>query len=267
MVFVSLIASVLLATAALAFPSSAIKSRADIRRRSEPLQLVQGSNTAVDGTAPQVLYSSNWAGSAWNKTNGTFTSVTGTFKVPTPSAPNGYSSAWVGIDGFTCQNAILQTGIVLNLVNGVVSYDAWYEWFPAYAQPFDKPIVINSGDEIRLTVVATSSTTGEATIDNLSNAQSVTQEISSTYELCGANAEWIVEDFSSNNHLVPFNDFTTVTFEEAFAVATDGGYYDTGLYTPEDATTILLVQNKEIITSVDEGLLEVTIKYNATTSQ
>lgn len=95
----------------------------------------------------------------------------------------------------------------------------------------------------------------------------MTQEISSTYELCGANAEWIVEDFSSNNQLVPFNNFTTVKFETAFAVATNGGYYDTGVYTPADATTILLVKNQEIITSVDEELLEVTIKYNATTSQ
>jgi len=68
MVFVSLFASVLLATAALAFPSSAIKSRADISRRSQPLQFVQSSNAASDGTAPQVLYSKNWAGSAWNKT-------------------------------------------------------------------------------------------------------------------------------------------------------------------------------------------------------
>jgi len=65
---------------------------------------------------------------------------------------------------------------------------------------------------------------------------------------------------------VPFNDFTTVTFEEAFAEATDGGYYGTGVYTPKDATTILLVQNKEIITSVDEELLEVTITYNGTAS-
>ena len=69
MVLVSLFASVLLATAALALPSSAIEPRDGIRRRSQPLQLVQSSNTPLYGTAPQVLYSKNWSGSAWNMTN------------------------------------------------------------------------------------------------------------------------------------------------------------------------------------------------------
>ncbi|KAF8444750.1 hypothetical protein L210DRAFT_3530901 [Boletus edulis BED1] len=38
--------------------------------------------------------------------------VTGTFTVPSPSGSAGSAaSAWVGIDGDTCQNAILQTGV------------------------------------------------------------------------------------------------------------------------------------------------------------
>ena len=171
-------------------------------------------------------------------------------------------------------------------MNGVVSYSgrfihvfnflhkslrefllAWYEWYPDYAKSFDDPININSGDEIHLTVTATSSTTGVAIIENLTQEQSVKQEISSTYPLCQANAEWIVEDFTSNDQLVPFNDFTTVTFEEAYAEATDGGYWGTGVYTPLDATTIFLVQDNKVITDVDEEVLEVTIRYNATGSQ
>ena len=59
---------------------------------------------------------------------GSFTSVTGTFTVPTPSAPSGgdgsYSaSAWVGIDGDTCDTAILQTGVDFTIDYGSVSYD------------------------------------------------------------------------------------------------------------------------------------------------
>ena len=54
---------------------------------------------------------------------GTFTSVTGTFKVPTPKAPEGSASVWVGIDGNTCAQAIFQAGIYVNfLPNGVHSY-------------------------------------------------------------------------------------------------------------------------------------------------
>ena len=34
-----------------------------------------------------------------------------------------YAAVWVGIDGDTCGNAILQTGVDLNVENGAVSYD------------------------------------------------------------------------------------------------------------------------------------------------
>lgn len=54
--------------------------------------------------------------------------------MPTPSKPSGggalktYSaSAWVGIDGDTCETAILQTGIDFTYRLGAVSFDAWYE--------------------------------------------------------------------------------------------------------------------------------------------
>ena len=54
---------------------------------------------------------------------GTWKSVTGTFTVPTPSGSSGAASAWVGIDGDTCGNAILQTGVDFTISNGAVSYD------------------------------------------------------------------------------------------------------------------------------------------------
>ena len=54
--------------------------------------------------------------------------MTGTFVVPTPQVPSGgsgayYASAWVGIDGDTCGNAILQTGLDFNVDGSSVSYD------------------------------------------------------------------------------------------------------------------------------------------------
>ena len=54
--------------------------------------------------------------------------MTGTFTVPTPREPSGASgthsaSAWVGIDGDTCGNAILQTGVDFNVNGNSVSYD------------------------------------------------------------------------------------------------------------------------------------------------
>lgn len=57
-----------------------------------------------------------------------FTFVTGTFIVPGLNASAGASggplSVWVGIDGYTCDTAILQTGVDFNIGNnGSVSYD------------------------------------------------------------------------------------------------------------------------------------------------
>ncbi len=49
--------------------------------------------------------------------------MTGTFVVPTPSAPDGAASAWVGIDGDTCGNAILQTGVDFDYSGGSISFD------------------------------------------------------------------------------------------------------------------------------------------------
>lgn len=43
------------------------------------------------------------------------------------------ASAWVGIDGDTAQNSILQTGVDFYVEGSSVSYDAWYEWYPDYA--------------------------------------------------------------------------------------------------------------------------------------
>ncbi len=53
--------------------------------------------------------------------------VTGTFTVPTPSG-EGAASAWVGIDGDTAQNSILQTGLDFYSENGAIRYADSFEW-------------------------------------------------------------------------------------------------------------------------------------------
>jgi len=61
MVFTSLLVSVLLATAALAAPSTPVESRV-ARRKTRPLQRLASS---VMNTS-HVVYSSNWAGAVWD---------------------------------------------------------------------------------------------------------------------------------------------------------------------------------------------------------
>lgn len=66
-------------------------------------------------------YSGNWGGAIQNPPSGDhFTSASTQFNVPSVSAPGGASAgtqysgcAWVGIDGSTNENAILQSGTYL----------------------------------------------------------------------------------------------------------------------------------------------------------
>lgn len=77
--------------------------------------------------------------------------------VPKPSMPAGGSgartysaSAWVGIDGSTCQSAILQTGVDFSARGGAVTYEGWYEWYPDYVSnellEYARNLSVNSPD-------------------------------------------------------------------------------------------------------------------------
>lgn len=127
-----------------------------VGRSSPRLPIVRAEGAETNGTA-DVSYSSNWAGAVLIGTG--FTKVTGTFVVPVPAEPSGgkstteyAASAWVGIDGDTAQNSILQTGVDFYVENGKTSYDAWYEWYPDYAYTFTG-ITISAGDTITVTYV------------------------------------------------------------------------------------------------------------------
>jgi hypothetical protein len=115
----------------------------------------------------------------------------------------------------------LQTGVDFQIQGGSVSFSAWYEWYPDYSYNFDE-FNLGAGDTIQMTVTTGGSTTGGvATLENLSSGQTVSHSFSGqeAAPLCGTNAEWIVEDFSEGNAMVPLADFTTVEFNGATAEA------------------------------------------------
>lgn len=67
--------------------------------------------------------------------------------------------------------------------------------YPDYSYTFSN-FDVAPGDSIKATVIATSKTSGTATIENLSTGDSVTHTFSneaSLGSLCETNAEWIVE--------------------------------------------------------------------------
>jgi hypothetical protein len=66
-------------------------------------------------------------------------------------------------------------------------------------------------------VNATTTTSGSATIENLTTRKTVTKSLTSTSALGGENAEWIVEDFEEGDSLIAFADFGNVTFTDCVA--------------------------------------------------
>ncbi|KAF9242308.1 peptidase A4 family-domain-containing protein [Melanogaster broomeanus] len=165
----------------------------------------------------------------------------------TASGGTSTASVWVGIDGFTCSTGTLQTGIDMTTIsNGAVSYDAWYEWYPDYAYSFSG-ISLVAGDIIKLTVTASSTTSGTTVIENLSTGQT-------------ANAEWIVEDFEyyQPGMFFPSPPFGAVEFTNASAT---GPY---GSYTPAGAVIFDIERNSSVLTRVSTSGSNVTIDNTCT---
>jgi hypothetical protein len=261
----TIVGAALIATGAVAAPLTSQRqarsaARAEGRSSHPPYKPGTSEVLHLNETSKEE-YSSNWAGAVLIGTG--YNSVTAQFTVPTPKLPTGASSrsqycasAWVGIDGDTCGTAILQTGIDFCIQGSTVSYDAWYEWYPDYAYDFSG-ISISAGNVIKITVDASSKTTGTATVENVSTGKSVTHTFSGGVDgdLCEYNAEWIVEDFESNSSLVPFANFGTVTFENA--EATTGG----STVGPSGATLIDIKQSNSVLTSSSVSGSSVTVKY------
>ncbi|RQM07999.1 hypothetical protein DH86_00004265 [Scytalidium sp. 3C] len=77
-------------------------------------------------TAKHTTVKSPWGGAILRGSG--FTAASAVVNVPEASGGSSASgSAWVGIDGDTCDRAILQTGFNWY---GDGSYVPWYEWYP-----------------------------------------------------------------------------------------------------------------------------------------
>jgi len=231
--FTSIIINVLLATSAFAAPraklGSTLAERVAARTARRGNTMIPSTSRVPASTdASHAEFSTVWAGAVFKSppAGQKFTSVTGRFNAPIPSRPAGSTSgafsaaAWVGIDGYTFQSAILQSGIDFTISgNGAISYHAWFEWFPSPATDFIG-ISISPGDTIQVLIFANSTISGIVALENLSTGTFVNATVfapSLSAALGGQNAEWIVEDFKSNGSSVNFANFSPVTFTETLA--------------------------------------------------
>ena len=181
-------------------------------------------------------------------TNGSFTLASGDWTVPTlncAETPNGGASTWVGIGGATLPDGqtsgtLLQTGITDQCTDGEQNDFGWWEEYPSQpniAQQFVS-FTVSPGNNISASV--TFNTTTDAWQTELNNAATGYSAISvvgddyAVYETSslasspitpgiqgtstgltysgGSTAEWIIEDYESDNNMVPFANFSSETF-------------------------------------------------------
>ena len=162
--------------------------------------------------APIAGVSSNWSGYAIQASTGSVSDVAGTWKVPTATT-SGYSSFWVGIDGYS-SNSVEQVGTDSDVVNGKATYYAWYEMYPSAAVNISS-ITVKPGDSISASVAYVSNEFVLTITDNTDH-QSFTKDFAASGE-ARSSAEWIVEAPSSGYGVLPLADFGSATFTSAYA--------------------------------------------------
>jgi hypothetical protein len=152
---------------------------------------------------------SNWSG--YVQQGSTYSSVSGSWTVPqVNSDASGYSSTWVGIDGYSDQY-LIQTGTTANY-DGGPSYSAWWEVItPSDELPEeDFNMTVEPGDSISASVTKGS---GENWTMKLTDSTTgVSKSKSYSFNGPASTAEWIQEDTDVNGYVSSSPDFGTVTF-------------------------------------------------------
>lgn len=175
---------------------------------STPFFLSHGHGALTHANAT----STNWSGYA--ATGSTFTSVSTTFTQPAVdcSKGDGYSSFWVGLDGYS-SNSVEQTGTEADCSGGSASYSSWYEMYPK--APVNYSNTVRPGDTITESVTFSGSSSYTLKLSDSTQGWSRT----TTKKLNGAkrsSAEVIAEAPYSGG-VLPLDDFGKVTFNNSTA--------------------------------------------------
>lgn len=130
---------------------------------------------------------SNWSGYA---KSGSYSTATAQWVVPSVSATKSasYSSAWVGIDGFT-NSDLIQTGTESDYYNGAAHYNAWWEILPAPETPISS-FAVHPGDVMSASIRNNGNGTWSITISDSKGGSFTTAQ---QYSGPGTSVEWIEE--------------------------------------------------------------------------
>lgn len=234
--------------------------------RLDTAKLVKKTNTSY--------FNNMWSGAVVS--TGNFTKVWGTWTIPyvsKPPQPQGTeggwnSSSWVGIDGWSNSNDVLQAGVQQRVdANGKASYVAWYEWYapvvsgsPAYVwQTNITNFPVNNGDIVNCWInYASNKASGSVTFGNQTTGHSFSITLApppgATFN--GSDCEWIMEAPDWGEPISSLPQFSTLVFTGC------GAYGGNGFKSAKDCNT-LEVQNTsaKVLTHTTVNADTVVISY------
>lgn len=157
----------------------------------------------------------NWAG--YTATGGTYTSVSGSWIVPSVSANESGTVAdatWVGIGG-VLSNDLIQAGTeAIPDSNGTLVYRAWMETLPEGSQMI--PVTISPGDAVSVSITQESSGLWDVSFDDATTGK--TYQTTVRYNSSLSSADWIEEMPVEVGGVVGLDDFGTVDFTSGNAI-------------------------------------------------
>jgi hypothetical protein len=158
--------------------------------------------------APNAGSSRNWSGYVASK--GTYTSVTGTWTIPQPSASRvtAAGATWVGIGGAK-NHDLIQAGTEETVVGqNQVRYGAWIEMLPAVSHTIS--LKVSPGDSVTVTITQKSTDKWTITLKNNTTGQDFTA--TETYHSSLSSVEWIEEAPTGGRRVYPLDNFGTISF-------------------------------------------------------
>jgi hypothetical protein len=197
------------------------------KRQTQPrvsLQLEELETRALlSSVQPLPIYetvpSTNWSGYAAetnlnSPASDAVTSVSGSWTVPTVSGrATGYSSVWVGIDGYS-SFSVEQLGTEQDTSKtGATRFYAWYEMYPNPSVRIST-MPISPGDSMSASVIYNGN--NSFTLQMTDNTTGTSFSINQSASVQRSSAEWIVEAPSSGS-VLPLANFGTVKFSAAQA--------------------------------------------------
>jgi len=159
--------------------------------------------------------SSNWSGYAAqtnlsNPANDAVSDVQGSWVVPAVTCTknnNTYSSAWVGIDGYS-SNSVEQIGTEHDCSKGSPRYYAWYEMYPAPSILISgRPVMAGDSMTARVQYIGAN----QYLLTLINNTRVWTFTTTQTATAQRQSAEWIMEAPSIGS-VLPLVNFGTINF-------------------------------------------------------